>query len=903
VLTVRETEACKYEITALSYNSSKYAYVERNRPLTQRDVTNLNQLPAAPTNLVLSERLYTFQNQVRAKVLINWRPRVGVNRYSVRWRKNSGNWATTITQSPDHEILNITPGTFDVEVFSLDPLNRPSTSALTGSITALGKTAPPSDVTGLTRTIDEVIGVLLDWSPVSDLDLRDYEIRRGGTDWDSAAFVARVNGTSYKVGILEAGSVVYRVKARDTSNVLSVNAASVTVTVVAAAAPNVTHSIDDPVVAISWSTSKGSYAAAYYELRYGANYETGVTVAKINGNDYNLPITWSGSRTFWVAAVDPVGTVGAAGSRVITIQPAPAPTVTAAFYGRSCTLTWNAVQGTLRTRFYEISHGDVYADREVITRISSDGTGYSVPADWSGSKRFWVVALDGNGNFGTAGSVIAAIGAAPAPVLSSAFVGQNAQITWTPVRGTLETIFYEVRRGSTWATAALVGRINATYVDVKASWIGAQRFLVRAVDANGQYPDAAIADSWYGAIGTVDVVISAPSQPVITQQVVDNNVLLRWNDCTATLPVVSYELRRGSTWETATVIGTKQGGFTSVFETQAGTYTYWLAGIDSAGNYGTPGSVVASVNQPPDYVLRLNQASTFSGTLTNMVVDGGVAVAAVNTTETYEQHFTSRGWTTIQNQIDAGFTRWILPGQTSATYEETIDYGAVVAGSKVQQSLATDTVTGSLTITPRISIKLNVGDAWTDYNGVDSIYATNFRYIKFRYDFAGSGGDDLVRLTSLNYRLDSKLRNDFGKGTAKATLAGTYSRTGTTITVTATAHGMSNGDLIDLDFTSGAAVDGVYTVAGATANTFTVTSAASGTTSGNVTLHGGGTVVTFNIAFVDVEAITVTPSGSTAIVGIYNFVDEPNPTTFKVLLFDTSGNRVGGAFSWSARGV
>ncbi|NDC49733.1 MAG: hypothetical protein EBZ61_11775 [Micrococcales bacterium] len=70
-----------------------------------------------------------------------------------------------------------------------------------------------------------------------------------------------------------------------------------------------------------------------------------------------------------------------------------------------------------------------------------------------------------------------------------------------------------------------------------------------------------------------------------------------------------------------------------------------------------------------------------------------------------------------------------------------------------------------------------------------------------------------------------------------------------------------------------------------------------------LSLHGGGTVVAFGVAFVDVESITVTPSGSSALLAIYNFVDEPNPTTFKVLLFDTSGNRVGGSFSWSARGV
>lgn len=66
-------------------------------------------------------------------------------------------------------------------------------------------------------------------------------------------------------------------------------------------------------------------------------------------------------------------------------------------------------------------------------------------------------------------------------------------------------------------------------------------------------------------------------------------------------------------------------------------------------------------------------------------------------------------------------------------------------------------------------------------------------------------------------------------------LSGTYSQSGTLITVTMTAHGMTDGQIVALDFTSGTAVDGSFTVAGATANTFTVTAAAPLTTSGNVT--------------------------------------------------------------------
>jgi hypothetical protein len=66
------------------------------------------------------------------------------------------------------------------------------------------------------------------------------------------------------------------------------------------------------------------------------------------------------------------------------------------------------------------------------------------------------------------------------------------------------------------------------------------------------------------------------------------------------------------------------------------------------------------------------------------------------------------------------------------------------------------------------------------------------------------------------------------------TKTGTYSRTGTTVTVTITAHGFSNGNVLAIDFTSGTALDGNYTITVTGANTFTLTTIASGSTSGNV---------------------------------------------------------------------
>lgn len=64
---------------------------------------------------------------------------------------------------------------------------------------------------------------------------------------------------------------------------------------------------------------------------------------------------------------------------------------------------------------------------------------------------------------------------------------------------------------------------------------------------------------------------------------------------------------------------------------------------------------------------------------------------------------------------------------------------------------------------------------------------------------------------------------------------GTYSRTGNTVTVTMTAHGMASGMVANLDFTTGAGTDGSYAVTVTDANTFTIADPASGATSGNVT--------------------------------------------------------------------
>lgn len=73
---------------------------------------------------------------------------------------------------------------------------------------------------------------------------------------------------------------------------------------------------------------------------------------------------------------------------------------------------------------------------------------------------------------------------------------------------------------------------------------------------------------------------------------------------------------------------------------------------------------------------------------------------------------------------------------------------------------------------------------------------------------------------------------------------GTYTRSGTLVTCTVTDHGLTTGDSIVIDFITGGALDGTYTVTVTASNTFTVTTAASGTiTTSNMAITGYNWVI------------------------------------------------------------
>ena len=171
VLGIQEQDDCNYLINALSYNSSKYDYIERGAPLQARDITNLNIIPGAPENLTAQEVFYDLNGRAATKIIIDWRSVNGVNNYRVRWRAQYNNWSSVTVDASDYEILDTSDGIYEIQVASIGATLVPSAAASL-TFSAAGATAVPADVTGVSLVAVDEASAILSWDASTELDVR-----------------------------------------------------------------------------------------------------------------------------------------------------------------------------------------------------------------------------------------------------------------------------------------------------------------------------------------------------------------------------------------------------------------------------------------------------------------------------------------------------------------------------------------------------------------------------------------------------------------------------------------------------------------------------------------------------------------------------------------------------------
>jgi hypothetical protein len=228
--------------------------------------------------------------------------------------------------------------------------------------------------------------------------------------------------------------------------------------------------------------------------------------------------------------------------------------------------------------------------------------------------------------------------------------GNNVTLSWsgTDSSGTVLSAMFEIRKGTNWETASFITRTSSLSATLPPDLtVGTHVYLLKTIGFTGKYSVNSL---------TLYVTISPIPQVVVTSNVIDNNILLYWSEPVShQFNIVKYEIFRNGV-----SVGFQFGTFAALFENAGGTFEYSVIAYDLAGNTSLPYILNVKVNQPPDFELVSKLTSTFTGTTIHCVVEAGVLLATTSN-DTWQSHFATEGWDSIQDQLDAGYPIYLQP--------------------------------------------------------------------------------------------------------------------------------------------------------------------------------------------------------------------------------------------------
>jgi predicted phage tail protein len=792
VVSITESDMNTVEVTAIEHAPQKFALIEQGINFTPAPI-GVDLTKQKITGISVSESLYVVTRAAFGiKALLSWTSTAA--RFKLRYRRaDGGAWTSVSLIEPSVELSGMSQTAYQFEITAIDGLGRSYDSA-TYNYTIFGLSIPPANVSGLSA-FTEGFGCRLQWDNNADVDLDHYEVRKGGTSWADATPAYSIAANNILLPPTLSGNYTYRVKAVDTTGNYSVSEATLLVTIANPTPVSITAKIAGTDVVLTWEQSGANYIMDHYEVRHGASFGAGTKLDLPYTAMFKERISYGGTRRYWVVAVDVAGNMSAPASVDVTIA-APSPvTITSQVIDNNVLLNWSDSTTTLPIVKYDIVKGVSFA---LGTAIGDNGNGRFAAffEQASGLFTYWISATDSAGNTSTPTSIAATVDQPPDYVLRL-----NYQLDFNG-------LVYEFGTNG---------------------------------DAQGWIASGASTNTTSNTL----TVTSIGTDPIITKQM--NSFILYGCE----YPTIQIRLRRiaGAGWDGKVLYSTAGHGTSASYYSQTAdaapaigemkVLNFNMSALTVGGqdwNTSIINDIRIDLGATVADVFEIDYIRLVPYSISNVALDGGVLYAALSN-QTWEQHFTSNGWASPQDQITAGLPYFWEKSANSGYYEEVIDYGSVLSSTAVTATMTSSVILGAVSVVPTISYKLNWGDAWISAVGLASVVATNFRYVKMRYDFASSGGASLLAITNVSLKLSSKTKTDGGSGTANAA-------------------------------------------------------------------DSGGTLVNFNIPFIDVTSITVTAQGTTPILGVYDFVDIANPTFFKALLFNaTTGVRYTGPFSWTAKGV
>ncbi len=278
--------------------------------------------------------------------------------------------------------------------------------------------------------------------------------------------IAKVDSDSYTWKIQSAATYEVKIYAVDTTGNIAITYTSVSVTVSAPSVPQTLAStISGPDTLLTWAApATTQFTVEEYQIKQGAT-----VIARVKGTSFQKKVTWSGTQTFKVAAVDVAGNTGSEATVDVTIT---APSVVTAINTK---VVDNNVlfaftkpsTHTLPIDYYILKKGSTYAGATEVAQSSR--AHITLFETTGGAFTYWIVAVDTAGNEGTEQSKPVTVNPPPDFVLhADADIDPEDADTRTNIIDTEDlsedAIYAPVVTGETW-TQHFTNNSNNTFQD------------------------------------------------------------------------------------------------------------------------------------------------------------------------------------------------------------------------------------------------------------------------------------------------------------------------------------------------------------------------------------------------------------------------------------------------------
>ena len=772
-------------------------------------------------------------------------------------------------------------------------------TSLNESVTAASVifTVVPPAVPVITATFDRAL-LKLDWTEVpGTYTILSHCVKRGGTTFENATFVATVHGSEFQQTVDWSGTEKWWVCSKDILGNQS-GAASIDVSVTPVEAVNLKAKVIDNNVILQWTQIDGTLPLFVYEIKRGPVFETAEEIGEAHGTFQTIFEEAGGTFTYWIQPVDEAGNKGSEISALVTVDEPPDFVLRNRFNsdfvgtdtGRTNVRRFGPGRGTAKTksgvftslvdqntRFIRLDgdaiNGLTDFTYEVNFQLALPRTGWASNAyntllschtgSAGGDNEIIVFVIHQAANEGT--NIYDEI---------RIFVKGSEVGRWNPVEG-IPNLYDDqmhhlaVARNSTTGAVEVIldgvskgtktGLTGVLTVDSNGAYIGVEQ----DGDTPGVFPEARegfkgfIANPrMWSDIRTVTEVNDNKDTYLVGNEanLVFDLHLLETDGLTASDNSTNdndANVSQSTMWTGPLNKLLAPVNLTQTYEehfTEARSDTFDPADVNTTNDditiTGHPYSNDNKVRFSTTGTLPapLNSTTTYyivgatANTIQVSLTQAGAAV--VLTTQGTGTHTLTQRFESPQDQIDAGLPVWsasFLP--SSGSFEEYYDIGVEVGSTTIVLDLQTVAIQGTVDIDPEIYVRRLITDSWTQVNdpGAFRAVANAFRYVRVVLNFNPQNPGDQLEVTQLLTTAKIKQKTDQGA----------------------------------------------------------------------VNVSSNPTTVTFNVAFADVDSIQVTPKLPTTgqRIALYDFTDTPNPTSFDIYLYDENFVAATGEVSWVVRGV